>query len=236
MMRIFFGLLLVAISATGANAQTMTLSTSNADFQITNAFSDVDLFNIEIGINAPLAAGLYNDPEIISVTYRVQGSLVAGTPSGFSSFNLQRTITGANFYAQGSSLRFEISPSAVLTDGVQVAELVGSATVLTFNGREIDNGRYHPALFELSADGTGRIQNSNNIHTSTPLVEVTFGEEYITDLLFDPGNTTVIISEQVMPAPAIQQSGGGGALLPVEIGVFVLLAAAGWSRRRRRRR
>ena len=118
-------------------------------------------FNFNIEINVPLAPGNYINPDIVSVTYQVQGALVPGTPSNFPAFNLQRTITGADFYAQGSSLSFEIAQSAVLTDGVQIAELVGNGIVFTFNGREIDQSRYHPALFELNADGTGRIQNES---------------------------------------------------------------------------
>jgi hypothetical protein len=47
-------------------------------------------------------------------------------------------------------------------------------------------------LFELSANGIGRLQNSDNIPSLNPLETVGFGEEYITDLGFDPGNTTVI--------------------------------------------
>ena len=176
----------------GALAQNMTLRMANGDFQISNTFSDVDIFDIRIEIAATLASGVYNNPDIIDVTYQVMGNLVPGTPSGFPAFNLERSMTGTEFYAQGSSLSFEISTTAVLTDGVQVAELVGAGVVFTFNAREIDNRRFHPALFELNADGTGRIQNSDNIHTLDPLNEVEFGEEYITDLIFDPGNTTVI--------------------------------------------
>ncbi|MEM9056596.1 MAG: hypothetical protein AAGD86_03915, partial [Pseudomonadota bacterium] len=146
MPRIALLLSLFLATATAAHAQTMTLSTNQADYQITNVFSDVDIFNFSIEINAPLAAGVYVDPEIVSVTYQVQGTLAAGTPSGFPGFDLQRTIDGAEFYAQGSSLSFEIATSGVLDEGVQVGELVGNAVVLTFNGREVDNGRFHPAL------------------------------------------------------------------------------------------
>ncbi|MEL7447860.1 MAG: hypothetical protein AAFN78_01545 [Pseudomonadota bacterium] len=226
-------------TATAVHAQTMTLSTSDADFQITNVFSDVDVFNFNIEINAPLAAGVYTDPEIISVTYQVQGVLTAGTPSGFPAFDLQRTMDGDEFYAQGSSLSFEIDAAAVLDDGVQVAELVGNAVVLTFNGREIDNGRFHPALFELNADGTGRLQNSNNIPTQSPLLEVAFGEEYITDLQFDPGNTTLITGNDPdppapAPAPAPTPSpggGGGGAQNLAELFLLALLLVVSGGRR-----
>jgi len=137
----------------------MTLSTSSNQYQVTNIFSDVDFFSIEVEIAAPLAAGVYSDPDIVNVTYQVTGSLAPGTPSGFPAFDLQRTISGTDFYSQRSSLRFEIAAAAVLSDGIQAAELVGNIGVLVFDGREVNNGRFHPALLELNLDGTGRIQN-----------------------------------------------------------------------------
>lgn len=192
-----------------AHAQTMLLSTSNSDYQITNIFSEVSIFNIEIEIDAPLASGVYINPDIIEITYQVRGDLEAGTPSGFTSFNLQRTISGEDFYSQGSSLSFEIADTAVLSDGVQVAELAGNGVVFTFNGREIDNGRFHPALLELNSDGSGRIQNSNNIPSADPFQQINFGEEYITDLIFDPGNTTLITETDDTPAASAGGDGGG---------------------------
>jgi hypothetical protein len=206
MRRISLYLILGLTAFPTANAQTMLLSISSDDYQVTNVFSNVSTFAIDIEINRPLAAGVYVDPEIVSVDYTVSGSLAAGTPSGFTNFALQRNITGTEFYAQGSSLSFEIGAGAALVDGVQIAELVGSDIVLTFNGREIGNGRFHPALLELDIDGTGRIQNSDNIIVENPLDQVTFGAEYITDLMFDAGNTTVITA---MPddAPSLGSSG-----------------------------
>ncbi len=230
MYRLLLGFVLLVGINSLTSAQTMTLSTSNTDYQITNVFSDVDIFNFNIEINVPLAPGNYINPDIVSVTYQVQGALAPGTPSNFPAFNLQRTITGADFYAQGSSLSFEIAQSAVLTDGVQIAELVGNGIVFTFNGREIDQSRYHPALFELNADGTGRIQNSNNIHTLDPLVEVAFGEEYINDLMFDPGNTTLITGVPVLP-PIVSNSGGGTTSL-FELSALLLLVLPVVRRRR----
>lgn len=209
-----FSIGLISVS----NAQTMTLTTSNADYQVTNVFSDVGVFTISVVIDAPLAAGVYNNPDIISVSYQVSGSLTPGTPSGFPAFALVRDMSGTEFYAQGSSLSFEISPAAVLTDGVQVAELVGSGVVLTYNAREVGNGRFHPALFELNSNGTGRIQNSDNVVTENPLLQVNFGEEYITDLAFDPGNTTVLTGT-VLTLPR----GGGGAVSPLALAILLLL-------------
>ena len=204
-----------------ANAQAMFLSVSSDDYQITNVFSDVDTFAIDIEISSTLTPGNYVNPDIVRVTYSVSGTLVPGTPSGFPSLALQRDITGAEFYAQGSSLSFEIAPNAVLEDGVQAVELVGNGIVLTFNGREIGNGRFHPALLELDINGSGRIQNSNNIIVESPLRQVDFGAEYITDLMFDPGNTTLIIGAPSDPNP---KSGGGGASSTLGTGVLILLS------------
>ena len=82
--------------------------------------------------------------------------------------------------------------------------MVGDEIVFEFNGREVGTGRYHPALVQLNADGTGRIQNSNNFGGINPgsgeLVDVDFGEEYITDLTFSPATLTLIppLSELIM--------------------------------------
>lgn len=212
-----------------AHAQSMFLSVSSDDFQVTPVFSNVPDFDIDIEIDAPLAPGIYVNPDIVSVVYSVTGSLTAGTPSGFPSFALQRTIAGADFYTQGSSLSFEIGPNAVLDDGVQVAELIGSGIVFTFNGREVGNGRFHPALLELAADGTGRIQNSDNVIVENPLQQVDFGDEYITDLMFDPGNTTLLSADRVIDPP----NRGGGAASPQELGLLTLMALFVVSRSRR---
>lgn len=223
MTRISLALVLCAISPL-CTAQTMTLSLSSDDFQVTPVFSNVDEFTVLVEIDAPLAAGTFTNPDIVEVTYTVTGDLVAGTPSGFPAFALVRTISGTDFYAQGSSLSFEIAPNAVLDDGVQLAELVGSGTVFSFNGREVGNGRFHPALLELNADGSGRIQNSNNIVTEVPLQQVAFGEEYITDLQFDPGNTTLIGAGG---NPPDMRRGGSGAITITELLLGVLLAGIG---------
>ena len=197
-----------------AHAQTMTFSTTSDQYVIDNVFSNVSDFTIDIEIDMSLAAGVYENPPIISVVYQVVGVLEEGTPSGFPAFDLQREISGSEFYAQGSSLSFEILESAELNDGVQADELAGDGVIFTFNAREINNGRFHPALFELNEDGTGRIQNSNNISTEDPLNEVDFGEEYITDLFFDAGNLTLITGDQ-------EGTGGGGGSISFFL-LFVL--------------
>jgi hypothetical protein len=223
MLRLISILLLALAASAPAHAQTMFLTVSSDDFQVTNIFSDVDTFDIVIEINAPLAPGNYVNPDIVDVDYSVSGVLVPGTPSGFPSFALQRNMTGDEFYMQGSSLSFEIGPNAVLSDGVQAIELVGASVVLTFNGREIGNGRFHPALLELNADGTGRIQNSDNIIVEVPLQQVNFGDEYINDLMFDPGNTTLIVASVTAPMPVPVPSSGGGAGSISELGILLLL-------------
>jgi len=248
-MRIYLSLfifLLLNVWSAMAFAQSMTLNVSNENFEVTNVFSDVDEFSFTIEIDEPLAVGVFDNPPIISVSYRVFGRLVAGTPSGFPSFELVREITGEEFYAQGSSLSFEIADTAVLEDGVQIAELAGSEMVFQFNGREIDNGRFHPALFQLNADGTGRIQNSNNVPTLEPLLEIEMGSEYINDLFFDAGNTTLITGEVDADSDAgananatTDSSGGGGYTSPFEVSALLLLclialAQTAWLNQRRK--
>lgn len=165
------------------------------NFGLTPTFSNVQAFAFSIAVASPLTKGAYDDPSLISVEYSVFGSL-SNTPSGFSSFNLRRNIVGTEFYTQGSSLQFEVAPGADLSDGLQVSELVGEMGVFVFNGREVDTGRYHPALVELNMDGTGLIQNSNNIGGINPAsmeeVDVEIGEEYITALTFDPSVLTLV--------------------------------------------
>lgn len=210
MTKMLTALILVVLVQSELLAETVRLSTSNNNYQITNVFGDVDLFVIEIDIDMPLSPGVYSDPTIINVSYRVFGSLAAGTPSGFPSFDLQREMTGVDFYAQGSSLLFEIASDANFDDGIQADELVDNGNILTLNAREVGNGRFHPAILELYADGTGRIQNSNNVHTIDPLLEVNFGDEYITDLAFDVSNTTLftLVTEEE-PEDQIIRRGNG---------------------------
>jgi len=221
MMRLKFIVLLVSLTVfSAAEAQTMRLLISNDDFVVTPVFNDVAVFSFDIHIDAPLAPGVYTNPDISTILYRVSGNLM-NTPSGFPAFALERNISGTEFYAQGSSLSFEIDAGAVTSDGIQLAELTGAGIVFTFNGREIGNGRFHPALFELNADGTGMIQNSDNIIVEDPLQQVDFGEEYITDLAFDPGNLTLLTA--IAATPPVQRS-SGGAISPLMLSLLLLLA------------
>ena len=97
-------------------------------------------------------------------------------------------------------MRFEIGAGADFSDGLQFSELVGgSEPIFVLNAREVDTGRYHPPIVELRADGTGRMQNSNNfggINPSTEMmVDVDFGQEYISNLAFTPANFTMAVPE-----------------------------------------
>jgi len=189
-----------------SSAQAFVISFEASDFGKTTIFSNVTTFAFSIDIAGPLTAGtVYNDPTLNGVDYNVFG-LLATTPSGFPAFNLVRSIGGAEFYTQGSSLSFEVAVGANLTDGLQVSDLVGD---FIFNGREVDTGRYHPALVELHSDGTGRIQNSNNFGDTTlnpssgELVNVNFGEEYITDLTFNASTLTLADAPAAIPVPPV---------------------------------
>lgn len=218
-----------------AGAQTTQLALSNNDFVVTPLFNNVPLFSFEVEINLPLEAGVYDNPPLARVRYTVEGEL-ANTPSGFPRFALERDIDGAEFYAQGSSLRFEIDSNAVLDDGVQIAELRGASVVFVFDGREIDNGRFHPAILELRADGTGRLQNSNNVVSENPPLEVGFGDEYVTDLRFDPGNLTLLTTELPPPDRPPFAPDGGGALAAELLALAAVIGLSTALRYRRRRR
>jgi hypothetical protein len=187
-------LLILLVMSGGIGADVITFQAS--DFGLNPTFNDVHTFEFSININLAINAGTnYVNPELNGVDYHVSGTL-ANTPSGFPAFNLVRSIGGAEYYTQGSSLAFAVDAAADLSDGLQVSELVGAATVFEFDGREVDTGRYHPALFQLNADGTGMIQNSNNSGGINPgsgeEVDVDYGEEYITELSFNPSALTLI--------------------------------------------
>ncbi len=218
-------LIIIALAThSAANAQNMFITMDQDDFVVTNVFSAVDTFAFDIRFAVPLASGSFVNPDITTVTYSVSGVLVAGTPSGFPAFALQRTMSGDEFYAQGSSISFEIAASALLSDGVQIDELVGNGLVFTFNGKEVDNGRFHPTLFELNADGTGMMQNSDNIIVLDPLQQVAFGSEYINTLAFDPGNTTLMRGTTVTNRPSGGGSSGGALSFLALAGLLLLVA------------
>ena len=207
-----------------ANAE-FILSFSDADFVETDTFNEINQFSIDISVADNLVAGgVYTDPIINSVDYRIGGILALATPSGFPGFLLIRSMTGTEFYAQSpeSGLDFSITASADLSDGLQVSELMGMGTVFTFNARELNQapGRYHPPIFTLNSDGTGQLLNANNMSTfpnpppptgSGLLVNVTPGEEYISDLGF---NTSLTIATAVPePSSCLLLALGTGTML-----------------------
>ena len=215
----------VTVLGTTATAQAQfTIEFGDSGFTQMPVFNELSNFNFSIGINEPLVAGgVYSNPDLNIIDYDVFGVLAQPTPSGFPAFNLERTIVGDEFYTQGSSLNFTVQSSADLSDGLQVSELedLGGGLVFEFNGREVDTGRYHPALVQLFSDNTGRIQNSNNLGGINPSsdeeVDVDFGDEYIVDFTFLPSLTLVAAT---VPEPSS----------------IMLLAAIGFVGTARRRR
>ncbi|MGB5324892.1 MAG: hypothetical protein WBN40_05635 [Pseudomonadales bacterium] len=206
----------IALAAASTSAATITFS--NSDFGINTVYSSVSTFAFSIEIQGGLVAGSsYNNPALAGVDYSVFGTLAAGTPSGFSGFNLVRNIGGAEFYTQGSSLNFAIDAGADLSDGLQFDELSGSGAVFVFNGRELGTGRYHPSLLELNSDGTGLLRNSNNNGGINPgsgqVVAVEIGQEYITELTFNPATFTLASASAVVPIPAAALLFGSSLIL-----------------------
>lgn len=222
-------------SAAPANAFTIQFSNASEGItQINPTFSNVSVFNLELEFAGPLIAGAtYDSSSLVEVQYYVEGALGA-TPSGFTFFALNRTpagegvITPSEWVAQGSSLFFEISSSADLFDGLQLDELVPDTLgmILEIDAREferLDRARYHPPILQLYADGTGLFQNSNNSSGSTStvnpgngmLVDVDYGDEYVTELVLTNSGVTI-----VTPEP------GTGVLLAAGLGLLARRARA----------
>lgn len=65
-----------------AFAQAAVITFSDADFGKTPFFNNVQTFSFTIDIDAPLAAGVFNNPSLNSVEYSVSGTLPSGPPSG----------------------------------------------------------------------------------------------------------------------------------------------------------
>ncbi len=197
-------------------------------------FSSMTFFYFEIEFfGAAQQGAVYTENEIKSISYNLGGTLDPSTPSGFPGFKFQVNhivdgiaaprgpITGTQFLGlnplnptnplnpldppQGNRVRFQISPTASLLDGIQLDELVvldpeyGTNTVFHFNGTEKDTGRYHPAFLQLKSDGTGFITNGDNEGGVNPatmeVVDVAVGEEYNTDLTFTASTFTIGIPE-----------------------------------------
>lgn len=220
------GMVVVALALGASPVRAFTLVLSDIDFTMSPVFSSVTNFSFDMDIAEPLRRTEYSDPAIANIQYSVNGSLDPSTPSGFPAFafELQHIfpssppITGTEFYmlnpaaVAGATLRFEVSPTANLSDGLQISELdelpasFGSGVVFHFNGREEGTGRYHPTFLQLRSDGTGIIQNANNMGGDNPSdgfvgdINVDFGDEFITNLSFDPSTLTIGIPEPGLSA------------------------------------
>ena len=197
-------------------AMAFTLQFGDEDFIQTPIAGDVQSFRFTVDIDAALEPGTYQNPPLVQIDYRVGGEPIAGSPSGFPAFALERSISGADFYQAGNELTFEIADTAVLSDGVQAAELIGTTIILSFNAREEGTGRFHPALVELRTDGTGQLLNSDNVPDSNDPEGIPFGSEYITDLAFDSGNLTLFVADDtVQPDPGGVDSSDGEDMQPI---------------------
>ena len=200
--RTLHGVVALCVLALPLQAVAFTLQFGDEDFIQTPIAGNVQSFRFTVDIDAPLAAGVYENPPLVQIDYRVSGEPIVDSPSGFPAFALSLSISGADFYQAGNELVFEIADTAVLSDGVQAVELVGTTIILRFDAREEGTGRFHPALLELRADGTGQLQNSDNVPDLAEPEGIPLGSEYITDLAFDPGNLTLLISDDaVQPDP-----------------------------------
>lgn len=193
-------LLIVSMFSFAAKAD-VVFTISSSDYFRLPVFNNINSFLFEITIAGTIVpGGTYTNPPLVGVNYSVNGSLAPGsTPSGFTGFALVRTIGGAEFYnlSPESGLSFAVSPTADLSDGLQVSELVGTTDVLVLNAREFNQspGRYHPPILRLNADGSGSLANADNESTfpnpppptgSGLIVNVEVGDEYIVNLSGTP--------------------------------------------------
>ncbi len=208
-------------AGTHAQGQGATIAFDESAFAFTPVFNELSITEFSIELTGPIVAGLSADnPLLNGVEYQIFGTLNSPTPSNFPAFDLRRSIGGAEFYEQGSSLSFTVSSTADLSDGLQVSELTSSdpsAPVFVFNAREVDTARYHPTLLEIFADGTAVIQNSNNtggVNAFTnDVVDVDFGEEYIVNLTFDPEALTLVAADAIPEPASLAMVGLGGLAL-----------------------
>jgi hypothetical protein len=201
----FLALMFVTVAPDRTGA--FQVDVSSGDFPgSTNILSGVTSFSISIEILGPLRTGVFVNPALGDIEFLVQGSLDPSTPArianpAFTGFAVEDrpALRGEEFYGQGNALTFEIRDSAELSDGLQVSELVGAGLVFEFDGQEMNTGRYHPPIFQLFADGTGSIRNSNNTGGINPFtgveVNASIGDEYITNLAFDPSAVTLVVPE-----------------------------------------
>lgn len=184
---------------------------------VTPSFSAVRNFAFSIELEGSIVPGArYGNAAVLEVQYLVSGGLSTSppTPSGFPAFTLDRRpggegpISPGDWVGQGSTLAFEVSPTADLADGLQLSELVPGegGVILEIDAREferLDRARYHPPQLVLFANGTGVLRNSNNSSGSTgttnpatgQTVDLDFGDEYVTQLAFAPGAITLAVPE-----------------------------------------
>ncbi len=232
-----------------------TLELSASDFlqsSVMPMFGNVRRFTFEFDLAGPLESGrYYENDDILDVRYLVSGSLNIDppTPSGFAAFRLNRqasgegTISREEWANQGSEFLFKIAHDAHFLDGIQLSELVSlnaEGAVLIIDAREfkrLDRARYHPPQIILYADGTGQLRNSNNSSGGTGtmnpgtglLVDVAFGEEYITKLNFDPSAITIIDA----PGGTVVPEPGTGLLMGLGLAGLAIAGGPGGSRRLR---
>ena len=136
------------IGSSNANAD-WTMRFTDADFGQNPVFNEITEFEFEFVIAGDLQRGTYVNPPLVSVNYTVFGDLPQGSTSGYPFFTLVRAIDGQEFYDQGSSISFEILPSANLFDGLQADEV---EMTFVLNCREVDN--VYDAVLPASPCGT----------------------------------------------------------------------------------
>lgn len=188
------------VSANVAQAD-FTIRFSDANFGVTPVFNDVVDFEFDIVMSGDVTAGMtYTQADVVGVDYTIFGLLPDPTPSGVPNFFLDRSLTGQQFRGQGGTMFFEISAGADLSDGLQFDELTGLGGPLnntfSFDAREVNTGAYQPPIVSLDANGMGIVQNSDNFGGINPktgmMVDVDYGEEYITNVTFDPATFSLV--------------------------------------------
>lgn len=240
---LFLATLSVASSAFGS-----VISFNSSDVVIGGTpVGNVQFWEFDIDLSAPLILGANANPGINTVDYQVSGSLDSGNPSGFPAFILRSEdinpgnapVTGTQFYNNGALIDFIISAGADLSDGLQVSELDllpdqgypapvdDNGAVFVLNAREDGTGRYHPPIVIFRNDGTGQILNSNNTgvngQTGRDIVAqdgLFFGNEYITDFSFD-ANLLTLIDAPIDVASPVPVPGSLLLLLSGLLGIVV---------------
>lgn len=216
-----------AAALSSVETSSFTLRLATADFgrqNLTPEFSAVRDFAFEFDLTGAFANGQrIGNGNVDEVRYIVSGALSRNplTPSGFSAFRLNRfpngegPISREDWLAQGSRIEFKIASDALLGDGLQLSELVPgkkNGAILTIDAREfkrLDVARYHPPQLLLYPDGTGLLRSSNNSSGGTGTVnpgtgrtvDLDFGDEYITNIDFDPSAITIVAARPGTPVP-----------------------------------